>query len=95
MADVLPTNEARARLNQIAAAFDRAGMTAEPVVFGSHRRPQAVIVPWQLWRELAPMIEDAHDLATARTRLEEAGTQRVAHSDVLAALDQARAGADG
>lgn len=95
MADVLPTNEARARLNQIAAAFDRAGTTAEPVVFGSHRRPQAVIVPWELWRALAPVIEDALDLATARTRLEDAGTQRVDHSDVMAALDEARAGAGG
>ncbi|MGH3793491.1 MAG: hypothetical protein ACRDSP_01235 [Pseudonocardiaceae bacterium] len=95
MAEVLPTNEARARLNQIAAAFDRAGTTAEPVVFGSHRRPQGVIVPWELWRELAPVLEDALDLATARTRLEDAGTQRVDHSEVLAALDQARTGTDG
>jgi antitoxin StbD len=95
MAEVLPTNEARARLNQIAAAFDRAGTAAEPVVFGSHRRPQAVIVPWELWRELAPVIEDALDLATARTRLEDAGTQRVDHAEVIAALEQARAGAGG
>lgn len=95
MVDVLPTNEARARLNQIAAAFDRAGTTAEPVVFGSHRRPQAVIVPWELWRELAPVLEDALDLATARTRLEDAGPRRVEHSDVLAALDEERAGGGG
>ncbi|MGH3702069.1 MAG: hypothetical protein ACRDQY_21995 [Pseudonocardiaceae bacterium] len=78
-------------MNQIAAALDRAGTTAEPIIFGSHRRPQAVIVPWELWRELAPMIEDALDLATARTWLEDAGTQRVDHSDVMAALDEARA----
>jgi antitoxin StbD len=95
MAEVLPTNEARARLNQIAATFDRAGATAEPVVFGSHRRPQAVIVPWELWRELAPVLEDALALATARTRFEEAGTQRVGHSEVLAALDEARADTAG
>ncbi|MGH3808300.1 MAG: hypothetical protein ACRDRU_17090 [Pseudonocardiaceae bacterium] len=82
-------------MNQIAAALDRAGTTAEPIIFGSHRRPQAVIVPWELWRELAPVIEDALDLATARTRLEDAGTQRVDHSDVMAALDEARAGAGG
>lgn len=95
MAEVLPTNEARAQLNQIATAFDRAGTTAEPVVFGSHRRPQAVIVPWELWRKLAPVIEDALDLATTRTRLQDAGTQRVDHSKVLAALDEARTGTDG
>lgn len=94
MADVLPTNEARARLNQIAATFDRAGAAGEPITFGSHRRPQAVIVPWELWRQLAPVIEDVLDVATARTRLENAGTQRIDHSDVLAALDEARANAD-
>lgn len=93
MSDVLPTNEARARLNQIAATFDRAGATAEPVAFGSHRRPQAVIVPWELWCQLAPVIEDALDLATARVRLEDAGVQRIDHSAVLAAIDEVRADA--
>lgn len=95
MADVLPTNEARARLNQIAAMFDRVGAAGEPVTFGSHRRPQAVIVPWELWRQLAPAIEDVLDVDTARARLENAGTQRIDHSDVLAALDEARAAAGG
>ena len=70
---MLPTNEARARLNQIAATFDRAGAAGEPITFGSHRRPQAVIVPWELWRQLASVIEDMLDVATARTRLENAG----------------------
>lgn len=68
MSDVLPTNEARPRVNQIAAIFDRVGATVEPVTFGSHRRPQAVIVPWVLWRQLSPMIEVALDLAVARVR---------------------------
>lgn len=81
----------RARLNQIAAAFEQTGATAEPVTFGSHRRPQAVIVPWELWRLLAPEIEDALDLATARARLEDAGDQRIDHRDVLTALNEARA----
>lgn len=94
MADVLPTNEARARLHQIAAAFDEAGAGAEPVTFGSHRRPQAVIVPWDLWRRIAPVLEDALDLGTATVRLDEAGDERIEHSVVLAALAEARA-ADG
>jgi hypothetical protein len=33
--EVLPTNEARAKLNQIAAGFDHDGPDAAPVVFGS------------------------------------------------------------
>ncbi|MGH3941121.1 MAG: type II toxin-antitoxin system Phd/YefM family antitoxin [Pseudonocardiaceae bacterium] len=95
MADVLPTNEARTRLNQIAATFDRVGAAGEPITFGSHRRPQAVIVPWELWRQLAPVIEDVLDLATTRVRLEDSGAQRIDHSDVLATLDEVRAAAGG
>lgn len=95
MADVLPTNEARARLNQIAATFERTGAAGEPITFGSHRRPQAVIVPWELWRQLAPVIEDVLDVATAQVRFENAGTQRIDHSDVLATLHEARAAAGG
>lgn len=91
MSDILPTNEARARLNRIAVAFDEAGAGAEPVTFGSHRRPQAVIVPWELWRQIAPVLEDALDIAWASGRLDEAGDERVEHADVLAALDEARA----
>ncbi|MGQ0773905.1 MAG: hypothetical protein ACT4NY_05725 [Pseudonocardiales bacterium] len=78
-------------MNQIAATFDRVGVAGEPIAFGSHRRPQAVIVPWELWQQLAPVIEDVLDLATARTRLENAGPQRIDHSDVLATLDEVRA----
>jgi hypothetical protein len=48
--EVLPTGEARARLSQIATLFDHKGATAPPVVFGSHRRPQGVILAWELWQ---------------------------------------------
>jgi hypothetical protein len=45
----------------------------------------------ELWRLLAPEIEDALDLATARARLEDAGDQRIDHRNVLTALSEARA----
>ncbi|MGH8959839.1 MAG: hypothetical protein ACRDWT_01310 [Jatrophihabitantaceae bacterium] len=91
MTDVLPTNEARAKLNQIAAGFDHDGADAEPVVFGSHRRAQGVIVSWQLWQRLAPAIEDALDNEQARTRLAEAGDQRLSHEQLLGELERLRA----
>jgi site-specific recombinase XerD len=59
--EVLPIGEARARLSQIATLFDHKGATASPVVFGSHRRPQGVILAWELWQT----IEDRLDTAAA------------------------------
>ena len=91
MTEVLPTNEARAKLNQIAAGFDEAGEQAEPVVFGSHRRAQGVIVSWQLWRRLAPMVEDVLDVDQARARLAAAGDDRLTHEQLLAELARLRA----
>jgi len=43
--EVLSTTDARTRLSRIATEFERQGATAEPVAFGRHRRPQAVIIP--------------------------------------------------
>lgn len=84
MTEVLPTNEARAKLNQIAAGFDHDGPDAAPVVFGSHRRAQGVIVSWQLWQRIAPAVEDALDADLARRRISETD-ERLTHEQVLAA----------
>jgi PHD/YefM family antitoxin component YafN of YafNO toxin-antitoxin module len=83
---VLPTTEARARLSQIVADFARRGAAAEPVAFGSHRKPQGVIVPWELWAELAPALEDLLDATEARHRLAEAGEARSDFDHAAAAL---------
>lgn len=93
MIEVLPTNEARAKLNQIAARFEHDGTDAAPVVFGSHRRAQGVIVSWALWQRIAPAIEDALDYDLGRRRLAEAGDRRLSHDQLLAELDRLRAGA--
>ena len=85
-AEVLPTTEARARLSQIAADFAQRGRGAEPVAFGSHRKTQGVIVPWELWVELAPALEDALDAAEARERLVVAGSSRVDFNAAATAL---------
>jgi hypothetical protein len=95
MIEVLPTNEARAKLNQIAAGFDDAGETADPVVFGSHRRAQGVIVSWALWQRIAPALEDALDAELARTRSRNSGGTRLTHDQVTAAVRRASRRGDG
>jgi antitoxin StbD len=68
MADtVIPTSEVRAALSKITKRFD-AGDT-EPVFFGSHRRPQAVLVPIAVWEKLLEHAEDELDVDLARRRL--------------------------
>lgn len=84
--EILPTTEARAKLSQIAAEFERNGVSAEPVTFGSHRRPQGVIIAWELWLEILPAIEDHLDAAEARQRLDAAGDERVSFEEAAKAL---------
>lgn len=84
--EVRPTTEVRAKLSQIAAEFERGGVSAEPVAFGSYRRPQGIILPWELWLEILPAIEDHLDAAEARHRLEEAGGKRVSFDQAAKAL---------
>ncbi|MGH3446594.1 MAG: hypothetical protein ACRDQA_27775 [Nocardioidaceae bacterium] len=68
MADlVVPTSDVRASLSKITKRFD-AGDT-EPVFFGSHRRPQAVLVPIATWEKLLTYAEDELDADLAQRRL--------------------------
>ena len=86
--EILPTTEARAKLSQIVAKFEREGLGSEPVTFGSHRRPQGVIIAWDLWLEILSAIEDRLDAVAARHRHAYAGEERVSFGDVAAALER-------
>jgi len=55
---VLPTNEARTELPKVLRRFRERGALAEPVVFGAQRRPEGVMIPFELYSELLPVIED-------------------------------------
>ena len=94
--EVLPTNEARARLNAIAAGFDADGSHAEPVVFGSHRRAQGVIVSWELWQRIAPAVEDVLDeeLATRRLAATKGKGTWLTRAEVDAKLGRSAAGGE-
>lgn len=46
---VHPLSEVRARLSGILARFRREGSAAEPVAFGTHRKPEAVLLPYETY----------------------------------------------
>src|SRR5437868_8290026 len=51
--EVLPTREARAQLPAMLERFRRAGADAEPVVIGARRRPEAVVLSYERYRQLS------------------------------------------
>ena len=68
---VMPTSEARAELSPTLARFRHAGFSAEPVVFGSHRKAEAVVLPYGMFERLLPAIEDILLAESVRERLAE------------------------
>jgi hypothetical protein len=62
---VHPLSEVRARLSGIVARFRREGAMAESVAFGSHRNPEAILIPYEAY-------ERYEALARQRSRLDDA-----------------------
>jgi hypothetical protein len=56
--EIASTSEVRERLPAIARAFRERGAAAAPVCFGSHRKPEAVILPAALFERLLPYLQD-------------------------------------
>ena len=54
---VQATSIARAELTTRVAEYKSLGADARPIVFGSHRKPQAVILPYELFTELLDVAE--------------------------------------
>jgi antitoxin StbD len=67
--EVLPTSQARAELSTAVARFRREGVSSAPVIFGSHRKPEGVVLPFELFEQLIPAIEDILLAVTIRARL--------------------------
>jgi antitoxin StbD len=51
--DVLATREARAQLPALLERFRQAGADADPVVIGARRRPEAVVLSYERYLQLA------------------------------------------
>lgn len=80
--EVLPTSEARALLTSITRQFREHGAACGPVLFGSHRVPEAAVIPYELVELLDPIIEDLVIAARIRER-------RAADDGVRYNLDEA------
>jgi len=68
---VLPTSDARAHLTKIVAGFRDRGAAAGVCVFGSHRKPEAAVVPYAVFEALSDQIEELVVQARLRERLAE------------------------
>lgn len=67
--EVVPTSEARSALPSTLTRFRAEGLLAEPMVFGGHRKPEGVVLPYELFERLLPAIEDVVLAETVRERL--------------------------
>ena len=56
---VHPLSEVRARLSGILARFRREGAAAEPVAFGSHRKPEAILIPYEAYERYEALVAPA------------------------------------
>lgn len=65
---VLPSHAARDELPKALRRFRTEGAAAEPVIFGAHRRAEAVVIPFDLYSQLLPAIEEIEIAALVRER---------------------------
>jgi len=63
---VRPVSEAREELSRALARFRREGASAAPVIFGSHRKPEAVVIPFEAYTELMALRRRRQAVAEAR-----------------------------
>jgi hypothetical protein len=59
IAEVYPSHAARDELPKALRRFRAEGAAAAPLIFGAHRRPEAVVIPYELYTQLLPAIEEA------------------------------------
>lgn len=65
---VLPSGEARDEFPKALQRFRRDGEAAEPLIFGAHRKPEAVVIPFDLYSQLLPAIEELEIARIVRER---------------------------
>lgn len=76
---VRTSREAREEIGATLARFQIEGAGAEPLVFGAHRKPQAAVIPFELYERLEAILEDLELAQKLASRI----SQPPSHSDVL------------
>lgn len=62
----MTTSEARIELSRTLARFRADGERSEPLVFGDHRRPEGVVVPYAVYQKMGALLDQIRfDAATA------------------------------
>lgn len=87
--DVSTTSETRANLTKILARFRVEGKNAKPILFGSHRKVEAVLVPAKVWQKLINQVNDLQlELVVAQRMLNPQAPEIVTfeqlHQEILA-----------
>ena len=67
--EVSTTSDTRANLTKILARFRNEGKKAKPILFGSHRKAEAVLVPVKVWKKLINELDDLKLELTVSERL--------------------------
>lgn len=83
--EILPTSEARADLSTTVLRFRSDGLLSSPVLFGSHRKAEAAIIPIELFEVLIPEIENIQLNETLKRRITD-GTPRISFEELVAAV---------
>ena len=81
---VQATAETRREFTGILRSFRRNGAAQGIVVVGSHRKPEAAIVPYELIEALQPQIDDLITAARLRQRLASDDGVRFSNAEVAA-----------
>ena len=65
--------------------FRKDGIEAQPMVFGSHRKPEAAVIPYEIYERIASIIEDHEIAELVRERSAEGPTKSMV--DLFAKFD--------
>jgi hypothetical protein len=86
--EVQNTSETRADLTKILAEFRRMGKRAEPIMFGTHRKPEAVIMPARMWRDLLEEMDKLRDRILVLERGNPQDFEEVTIQQLMAEFDE-------
>lgn len=91
---IVPSIEARDHLSSYLKIFRDQGADAEPVVFGSHRKAEGVILSYQRYERFIEVLDDLVASEEVREALAHDTGKRVELADVVteAGLDPAEFG---